>query len=460
MGDLVISLARMDHILEISDSEATVQAGVPLAQLQEVLARENKWYPPVPTFDGAFAGGVAATNAAGASTFKYGTTREWIRRLTVVLATGEVLDLTRGEVCAHPDGYFEIEGRSKSVRKVPVPTYRMPNVPKCSAGYFAAPRMDLTDLFIGSEGTLGIITEITFAVRTPAPAMCLIWIPVRDERTVIDLVAALRDASHETWRSDDRAGIDIAGVEYLDRRCLELLREDDACNRHQVSIPPYAGAALLAEIELPACYTHDPSAIYDEITDALYTDAAAGPLVRPCRLLHRFGLLEAAELVPPSDRRRRQQLVALREAVPQGVNQRVSLAKRTVDPAVEKTAADMIVPFDRVEEGLRLFRQGFERRKLDYAIWGHISDGNLHPNVIPHSIADVQEGKAAILEFGAEVIRMGGSPLAEHGVGRNPVKQALLRQLYGDRGIEEMRRVKEILDPAYKLAPGVIFPKT
>jgi D-lactate dehydrogenase (cytochrome) len=83
----------------------------------------------------------------------------------------------------------------------------------------------------------------------------------------------------------------------------------------------------------------------------------------------------------------------------------------------------------------------------------------VHPNVIPHSIADVEKGKAAILEFGAAVIRMGGCPLAEHGVGRNPVKQALLHQLYGDRGIEEMQRVKMALDPAYKLAPGVIFPR-
>jgi D-lactate dehydrogenase (cytochrome) len=90
-------------------------------------------------------------------------------------------------------------------------------------------------------------------------------------------------------------------------------------------------------------------------------------------------------------------------------------------------------------------------------VWGHISDGNVHPNVIPRSLGDVVRGKEAILEFGREVARLGGCPLAEHGVGRSAVKQALLRQLYGERGIEEMRAVKRALDPAWKLAPGVIF---
>ncbi len=92
-------------------------------------------------------------------------------------------------------------------------------------------------------------------------------------------------------------------------------------------------------------------------------------------------------------------------------------------------------------------------------MWGHISDGNLHPNVIPRSIADVESGKAAIAAFGREVIRLGGSPLAEHGVGRNPVKQQLLRELYGQDGVEAMRAIKRALDPEWKLAPGVLFAR-
>jgi len=82
----------------------------------------------------------------------------------------------------------------------------------------------------------------------------------------------------------------------------------------------------------------------------------------------------------------------------------------------------------------------------------------VHPNVIPRTLADVKAGQEAILEFGREVIARGGSPLSEHGVGRSAVKQALLRELYGDRGIEQMRAVKAALDPGCRFSPGVLFP--
>ena len=117
----------------------------------------------------------------------------------------------------------------------------------------------------------------------------------------------------------------------------------------------------------------------------------------------------------------------------------------------------MVVPFGRFPEMMDVYRAGFGSKGLDYAVWGHISDGNVHPNVIPRSFEDVVQGKAAILGFGREVARLGGCPLAEHGVGRNTVKQALLRQLYDDAGIAEMRAVKRALDPEWKLARGVIF---
>ena len=100
----------------------------------------------------------------------------------------------------------------------------------------------------------------------------------------------------------------------------------------------------------------------------------------------------------------------------------------------------------------------FGPRGLDVAVWGHISDGNVHPNVIPHVFADVEVGKEAMFQLGRRVIALGGSPMAEHGVGRNAVKQQLLRELYGDKGIEEMRRVKRAIDPESRLAPGVLFP--
>jgi D-lactate dehydrogenase (cytochrome) len=141
------------------------------------------------------------------------------------------------------------------------------------------------------------------------------------------------------------------------------------------------------------------------------------------------------------------------------VNARIGRARETIDSRIAKTAADMIVPFDRLAALMVFYDDEFRRRGLDAATWGHISDGNLHPNVIPRSFADVESGEEAILAFGREVIRLGGSPLAEHGVGRHPVKQQLLEEMYGQDGIEEMRRIKHAIDPEWKMAPGVIFQR-
>ncbi len=195
---------------------------------------------------------------------------------------------------------------------------------------------------------------------------------------------------------------------------------------------------------------------YDQIGGEL-AEAADSSLARFCWLLAREDLLDVAELAMPGDSKRTGQLLALRESVPAGINRRVGEAQRALDFRIAKTAADMSVPFANFAEMSSIYRRGFESRKLDYAIWGHISDGNVHPNVIPHSYEDVERGREAILDFGREAARLGGCPLAEHGVGRSPIKQALLRQLFGMAGIEQMRSVKRALDPKGKLAPGVIF---
>jgi FAD/FMN-containing dehydrogenase len=175
------------------------------------------------------------------------------------------------------------------------------------------------------------------------------------------------------------------------------------------------------------------------------------------RRLEEWDALETTEIVLPGDARRFSRMLEVREAVPAAVNETVARAKHTFDPLAEKVGGDIIVPYERVEDLLVMVRKNFERRNLDYGVWGHISDGNLHPNLIPRRAGDVAAGKEALLEIGRSVTAMGGCPLAEHGVGRSAVKQQLLRQLYGDAGIAQMKAVKNALDPEWKLAPGVLF---
>ena len=434
-GDVIISTRALTGIGRLPGHAVRVGAGVPLAELQRALALDGLYYPPVPTFDGAFIGGTIATNAAGAATFKYGSTRQWVDAVSVVLADGSLVEVRRGDVTAAPEGWFDLQWASGRAVRVPVPTYVMPDVAKLSAGYFARPGMDLIDLFIGSEGTLGIVTDATVRV-IPLPRRCVALVTCISDRQVVALPAALRRAAASSWRGD--GALDVCAVEFMDSRALAVV-SDEALSRAGVARPAGEAARLLVQIEI-AGDEHDTLRQFGAVLDAC-------------------GVRADPQVALAGDERGAAGLLELREAVPAGVNAGVAAAKRRVHPDIEKVAGDFIVPFDRLEESLACCRQTFDRYELEYAIWGHISDGNMHPNVLPRSLGDVQRGKAAMLDIARRVVTMGGAPLAEHGVGRSPLKQQLLRELYGERGIEEMRAVKRALDPEWKLAAGVLFPE-
>jgi D-lactate dehydrogenase (cytochrome) len=273
------------------------------------------------------------------------------------------------------------------------------------------------------------------------------------EADAFALTAELRRRAQATWSSHDPNGLDLPAIEYIDRRSLELV-PPRVLTTAGIKAGMADQAALFVQIALPSTMTAEQA--YSQI--ALFEQAET-PLAQFCRLVTRFGAFDRTEIALPGDRKRAAQIVEIREAVPAAVNELVGAAKRTIGPAIEKVAGDMIVPFDQLGAMVRAARVNFDQRGLDHAIWGHVSDGNLHPNVIPRSADDVRAGKEAILALGRKVAELGGCPLAEHGVGRSEVKQELLRQLYGDAGIQAMREVKRAIDPEWKLAPGVLFHK-
>jgi D-lactate dehydrogenase (cytochrome) len=434
-GGVLLGTRGLRRIEVDADGMVRVGAGVPLADLRRTLAQRGRYYPPVPTFDGAFIGGTIATNAAGAATFKYGSTRQWIEALTIVLADGSLIDVRRRDVTAAPDGSFELEAPSRRVTRIPVPSYTMPQVPKLSAGYFAQPGMDLIDLFVGSEGTLGIVVEAL--LRTvPLPRFCVALVVCDSERKAIEAAATMREEAIASWSGN--GPLDVAAIEYVDADALACV-PDESYARAGIVRPPSGHVILLVQIETAG----------DEFT-ALHRLGA---------ILEQHGIGADPQVAAAGDERGAARLLELREAVPAAVNALVAAAKARVDPAIQKTAGDMIVPFEHAGDSLRLYREQFVRRGLKHAIWGHLSDGNLHANVIPESLDDVGKGREALLEIARGVMAMRGAPLAEHGVGRSPLKQRLLLELYGARGIDEMRAVKLALDPTWKLAPGVLFPE-
>ena len=430
-GDVVLSTRALSDIAEPAGGTIRVGAGVPLSNLQRFLAARDLYYPPVPTFDGAFVGGTVATNAAGAATFKYGVTRDWISGLTVVLADGSVLDLSRDEVRASSEGVIEIDTSGRGLIRIDIPTYQVPRLPKVSAGYFTQPKLDLVDLFVGSEGTLGVIADVTLRFKR-RPLRCVALIACDSEPQAIAVTTRLRV---EASAVEDR--LDVAAIEYMDARSLALV--DDSVFAHAgIRRPANGTTLLLVQIE----------------TEGVLHAA----LARLQDLLQTIGIADDPVIALPEDERTATKLFELREAVPAAVNARVAAAKARAGEPIQKVAGDFIVPFDALPSALALYREAFERRDLEYAIWGHISDGNLHPNVIPRSLQDIEKGRDALREMASSVMALGGAPLAEHGVGRNQLKQQFLREMYGESGIEQMRAVKRALDPEAKFAIGVLFP--
>ena len=170
---IVLATDKLKQIKSIvhedSGGRAVVEAGVRLSDLQRFVDSENLFYPPDPTERSCFLGGTVATNASGARTFKYGPTRRYVKRLRIALANGELINLRRSELRADPGGRIMLPLPSGASLEAQLPTYRMPRTRKHASGYFVAPQMDVLDLFIGSEGTLGVIVGIEVALL-PKPA--------------------------------------------------------------------------------------------------------------------------------------------------------------------------------------------------------------------------------------------------------------------------------------------------
>ena len=167
----ILSVERLNKILSIDkeNKRAVLQPGVIINDFLEALAKQNLFYPPFPTERTAFIGGNISTNASGEYSYCFGPTRNYVKRIKVLLSTGKFLEIERGKFFADKDGIITIDELS-----VKIPSYTSPQI-KNAAGYFSKPKMDLIDLFIGSEGTLGVITEAEVEIINDLPSR-FIWL--------------------------------------------------------------------------------------------------------------------------------------------------------------------------------------------------------------------------------------------------------------------------------------------
>ncbi len=434
-GGALLSTERLNRIVEIEDEatggRATAEAGVVLADFQRAVRERKLLYPPDPTEWSCFLGGTVATNASGARTFKYGPTRRFVRRLKIALATGEVLDLRRGEHHADDEGRLKIPlGAGKSI-EARLPSLRMPETSKHAAGYYVAPGMDLVDLFVGSEGTLGVITEVE-ASLLPLPEGVMSGIVFfRTEEDLLGFVRNAREASLRTRAasastSDDASGatnLDARAVEYFDAESLNFLRE-----RYPL-VPLGAAGAVFIE---------------QEITSETEERLLGGWL----KLLERHGALTDDSWFGTNEADRAE-MSEFRHSLPVMVNE--WLARH----GQRKVSTDMAVPDAAFPSMLKFYRDTLRASRLKHVIFGHVGDNHVHVNVMPRDEIEAVAARDIYMQFVRRAVEFGGTISAEHGVGK--LKRDYLRVLYGEQALREMAALKRAFDPSCILGRGNIF---
>lgn len=426
-GGHVLNLSRMTSVGEIrsygSGSYLSVQPGVTLADVRKITEAYGMFFPPDPTETSASIGGMVACNASGALSFHYGSTRKWVRSLRVVLSDGSTLSVKRGEHFA--DGrHFRIGAISGQL-----PSYTQPKV-KSAAGYYVADDMDLVDLFVGMEGTLGIVTEIELRLLPRPQAVNGLTVFMESEESALRLV--------EAARSDVAGSIRPVAIEFFNHDALDLLRAMKSDN------PAFASIPALRPDYHTAIYLEFHGESEEELEEAV---------TQIMDVLAELGVSDE-DTWYATNQRELEPLKAFRHATPEAVNLLIDQRKRN-HPELTKLGTDMSVPDAHLADAMQMYNSALAENQLESVIFGHIGNNHVHVNILPNNIEEYDRGKRLYLSWAKRVVEMGGSISAEHGIGK--LKVPFLALMYGEEAIAEMKSLKRLFDPDGILNPGNLF---
>ncbi len=395
-----------------------------LTQFQ--LDPKEYFYPPDPTEMSASIGGTVATNASGARTYRYGPTRAWVRGIRVMLADGEILDIPRGKFFASPEGRFTLIDSQGQSRSFHIPAYPMPRT-KDAAGLFSAPQMDLIDLFIGSEGVLGVIIGVDIALLERRNKAALIQFLDSDAQ-------AIRLA--EALRAESRLSLDF--LEFYAENTLDNLRrlqDDPSFSLEIPQIPDQAAGALFFEMDYDSDTGDASLMVLEEAVSGCGGDIANSWV----------GFTE----------REMEQFRVFRHLVPETINR--TIAERKIRyPEIHKLSTDLAVPDGCLMEMWNCYHDRCEASGLEWVAFGHIGNNHIHVNIIPRDMTDLHKGLTLIEGLAQKTVELGGTISAEHGIGK--LKQHFLALMYTPDDIDQMRAVKAAFDPRYILNRDDKFP--
>ena len=434
-GGWVISLEKLNKIISIDKDNlrAVVEPGVILADFQKAVDAEGLFYPPDPTEWSCQIGGTVATNASGARSFKYGATREFVVGLKIVLPNGEMLPLRRGSTISSVGDHIELTTDSGSKIIAKIPTYDRPNVRKNVSGFFNERPPDAIDLFIGSEGTLGVITEIELSLLPKPKGFFSGIVFFRKDDELLSFVDEVKRTSFSV-REDVggtvaaegvRVSLDATLIEYFDDRALNFISEKFP------ETPSGMAGAIFFEQETTAENE-------DELLEAWN-----------CLLEKHNADVDVSWFT--TTEQDLEKMRAFRHALPVSVNERV------VRNEQKKIGTDMAVPDEAFPGFLRFYKDTLDASGIDYVIFGHIGDCHLHANLLPKDDDEAERSRHLYGRFIAQAIMLGGTISAEHGIGK--LKSKYLNVMMGERYLNEMAELKRAFDPNGILGCGNMVPE-
>ena len=422
-GGLVLNLSHMNQIHSPENGILRVQPGATLAAIRAAVP-PGFYFAPDPTEPSASIGGMISCNSSGALSFLHGPTRNHILGLRVALLSGEILDLRRGRDKTH--GWrFQLGPHSGTL-----PPLSRPAV-KNAAGYFVDPDMDLVDLFVGSEGTLGVVVEATLRLMPAPGAVWGLMTFLPSTAAVVGYVNTLRQAPHH-------GSARLAALEYFDSYCLDFLRlQADKLASKDISVPtiPPGAACVYAEWHASDIETAEAAVM----TAAEWLPDFGGDIDASILADHPHAM---------------EKLKLFRHAVPEMVNSCID-ERRKIPPGLVKLGTDMSVPDSRLADVLALYETDLSSSGLEHLTFGHIGANHLHINILPRHPADYDAGRALYSRWATQVIAWGGSISAEHGIGK--IKRDLFRQMAGESSLAQMRDIKRVFDPHWLLNPGTLL---
>lgn len=430
-GIMLVFPAHMNKLLSLDTKRniARVQPGLNYRNFQDTIKTHGRFLPPYPSsIDYATLGGAVANNTAGERTVKYGATREFTRSLQIVLSNGELIEtgrISRKEL-EHKKGLSTMEG--EIYRKLDGLISDNPelvasmerSVSKNTAGYALSEvkkrdgSFDLTPLIVGSQGTLAIVTGITFSI-----------VPNNMQRTL--MVAGFRSVEDASSVVSDILALKPAAIEMVDNNLLEFIERHYPNQLKGLLEPPFPEVLLLIEFD----------------------DAGRNVQAKKIKKLKKIVQRVTDDIEVTDDYDTRDELWKIRHSAAAVIAH--SEGHKKALPIIE----DGIVPHDRFSEYVDGVHALFKKYHLEAAVWGHAGDANLHmqPFLDLAVLGDRQKAMKIMDDYYQMVMQLGGSTAGEHGDGR--LRAPYLKQLYGEEVYKLLEAVKIIFDPKGIMNPGV-----